>query len=142
MNSKMVVMLTDLKQHQHCGLQDWQKLIKNIDTAIPSMEQIHASERLGREVAPLLDATQQKQICSMGMQHHARLTAQKQLSTTLQQALTSAGAQPSGVKGIHVSAIASQKMKTLSSILKCQGINSLTAAFVRQSIGVHLLKRQ
>lgn len=74
------------------ALQDWQKLVENYGGVIPTMQHIEGMERLSREIAPLLAGTQQKQICTLGMQHHSRLQSQKQLNITLQQALASAGA--------------------------------------------------
>ena len=72
-------------------MQDWQKLVENYEEVLPAAEYIEGMERLSREITPLLSSSQQKQICTLAMQHHSRLQSQKQLHDNLQRALASAG---------------------------------------------------
>ena len=80
-----------LNGHLSAFLQDWHKLIDNYDKVVPTKEFIDGMDSRGREIAPLLASSQQKQIKVLAMQHHSRLQAQKQLNAALQHKLAAAG---------------------------------------------------
>ena len=76
---------------EQAAFQDWQKLVENFEQVLPASEYIEGMERLSRDITPLLSVGQQKQICTLSMQHHSRLQSQRQLHDNLQQVLDLAG---------------------------------------------------